>query len=409
MSWKRWFSRLHRSGANGSEMSWNEPGGGKGKDPWGGGNNNQGPPDLDEALKKFQENLSKMFGGKGGSNRGGSGGAPANPAFFLGIIGVGVALVLVWSAAYQVQQAERAVVLRTGKFYKIEDAGLKFKIPVIDEVFKVNVQAVRSMQLEASMLTADNNIVYIALQVQYQISDPKSYLLEVAQGEETLRHTTESALRNVVGGMTMDAVVIEQREIVANEVELLLQQNLNHFKTGININKVSLKDASPPQAVKTAFDDVIKAREDEIRLKNEAEAYSNSIIPVARGLAKRQLEEAEGYKQAVVANAEGEANRFERVLAEYQRAPEVTRKRLYMDAMQEVMENSSKVLVDVGKGDNFIYLPLDQLMNQRNVKVDQSAKAQTNEVLKEAGQSQGGDSGGADRLRQLRESRREVR
>ena len=412
MSWKRWFSKKHQQGAESSEMSWNEPGGGKGKDPWGGGgNNNQGPPDLDEAIKKFQENLSKMFGGKGGSGSGGgdNGSAP-NPKFFLGVIGLGVAIILIWSSAYQVQQAETAVVLRTGKFHKLEQAGLKFKFPVIDEVYKVNVQSVRSMNLDASMLTADSNIVDISLVVQYQVSDPKSYLLEVSQPEESLHHATESALRHVVGGMTMDAVVTEEREIVANDVQLLLQDTLNRFKTGILVSKVSMENSNPPQQVKAAFDDVNKAKEDEVRLKNEAEAYANSIVPVARGLAKRQFEEAEAYKQSVIARAEGEAQRFENLLAEYRRAPQVTRKRMYIETIEEVMSNTSKVMVDVEGGNNLLYLPLDQLMNQKQESdKDSDAKKQTGEVLREADHGNTNKASGSERLRQLRDLRREVR
>jgi membrane protease subunit HflK len=407
MFWKNWFKAKNA----GSEMSWNEPGNGKDKekDPWG-GNNNQGPPDLDEAFKKLQDGLSKMFGGKGkgGGGKGGSSG-PINPMPFVAIIVVVLVIALIWSSAYQVQQAEKAVVLRTGKFHSIEDAGLKFKFPIIDEVFKVNVQTVRSMNLDASMLTSDSNIVAISLTIQYQVSDPRSYLLEVSRPEESLHHATESALRHVVGGMTMDQVVTEQRQIVANDVKMLLQKTLNGFKTGILISEVSMQEANPPQQVKAAFDDVNKAKEDEVRLKNEAEAYSNSIVPVARGLAKRQFEEAEGYKQAVIARAEGEADRFDKLLTEYRRAPEVTRKRMYVETMQEVLSNTSKVMVDVEGGNNLLYLPLDKLMNQKDTgSVNSQAKQTTNEVLLEAGPNAIGQSR-LDRIRNDRDLRREQR
>ncbi len=404
MSWKNWF----RSKASGSEMSWNEPGGGKDKDPWG-GRNDQGPPDLDEAFKKLQDNLKKMFGGNGGGNNGRNGDSDFNPSMFVGIGAVVLAAVLVWSSAYQVQQAETAVVLRTGKFLKLEGPGLRFRIPVIDDVSKVNVQAVRSAKISAEMLTSDINIVDVTLVVQYQVSDPKSYLLEVAGAEEALKHATESAMRHVVGGMKLDSVITEQRELVASDVKTLLQDSLTRFKTGIVINQIAIEEAVAPQQVKAAFDDVNKAKEEEKRLKNEAEAYSNGIIPVARGLARRQLEEAEAYKQSVIARAEGEASRFEQLLREYQRAPEVTRKRMYLDVMEEVMTNSSKVLVDVEGGNNLLYLPLDKLMNQQDIiSKDSEAKKTTNEVLKEAQTtSTGSSSKGSDYLRQLRDQRRE--
>jgi membrane protease subunit HflK len=294
MFWKNWFGRKpSKVEQTGSEMSWDDPG--KNKDPWG-GRNNQGPPDLDEAFKKLQDNLSKMFGGKGKGNGGknSSTNEPVDPKPFIWIIFALLGIILLWTSAYQVQQAERAVVLRTGKFSSIEGPGLRFKLPILDEVYKVNVQTVRSMNLDASMLTSDSNIVDISLVVQYQVSDPKTYLLEVTKPEDALSHATESALRHVVGGMKMDAVVTEQRQIVANEVKMLLQETLNRFKTGVLVSEVSMQEANPPEEVKAAFDDVNKAKEDEERLKNEAEAYANSIVPVARGAASRQYEEAEG-------------------------------------------------------------------------------------------------------------------
>lgn len=392
-------------------MSWNEPGGNKGgggKDPWG-GRNNQGPPDLDEAFKKFMDQINKFLGGSGKGSKKTPGGPsePVNPMPFVAIIAIVLVLALIWSSAYQVQQAEKAVVLRTGKFHSIEEAGLKFKFPIIDEVFKVNVQAVRPMSLDASMLTSDNNIVTVSLMVQYQIADPRSYLLQVTQPEIALRHATESAMRQVVGGMNMDAVITEQRQIVASEVKRLLQDSMNRFQTGILLSEVSLQNANPPQAVKAAFDDVIKAREDETRLRNEAEAYSNGIIPVARGLATRQLEEAEGYKQAVIAQAEGEADRFTNLLKAYAKAPGVTRKRMYLETMEEVFANTSKVLVDVKGGNNLLYLPLDKMMGQDLRPVQMDAKKVTEEVLNEAKEAASNRS--ADRIKEQRDRRRELR
>lgn len=407
MFWKKRFTTKQAAEKNsGSEMSWDDPG--KDKDPWG-GRKNQGPPDLDEVFKKFQDNLSKMFGGKGkGSGGKDSSNEPINPKPFIFIIFGLLGIALIWSSAYSVQQAERAVVLRTGKFHSIEDAGLRFKLPIIDEVYKVDVQKVRSMSLDASMLTSDSNIVAMSLVVQYQVSDPKSYLLEVSRPEESLHHATESALRHVVGGMRMDAVVTEQRQIVASDVKSLLQETMNRFKTGIIISEVSMQEANPPQEVKSAFDDVNKAKEDEDRLKNEAEAYSNSIVPVARGLAKRQFEEAEGYKQSVIARAEGEADRFSKLLTEYRRAPEVTRKRMYIETMEEVLSNASKVMVDVKDGNNLLYLPLDKLMNQSASSSNPSATKQTSKETQQV-QPEESEQSHLDRIRQQRDQRREQR
>lgn len=395
-------------------MSWNEPGGNKGggKDPWG-GRNNQGPPDLDEVFKKVKGEFNKFFGGKGSKKgSGGSSSTPVNPMPFVAVIAIVLLIALIWTSSYQVQQAEKAVVLRTGKFHSIEDAGLKFKFPIIDEVFKVNVQAVRAMSLDASMLTADNNIVALSLVVQYQVADPKAYLLEVAQAEDGLHHATESALRHVVGGMNMDAVITEQRQFVASEVKRMLQESLNRFETGIIVSEVSIQDANPPQEVKAAFDDVNKAKEDEERLRNEAEAYANGIIPVARGLAKRQIEEAQGYKQSVIAEAEGEADRFSKLLAEYSRAPEVTRKRMYIETMEEVFSNTSKVLIDVEGGNNMIYLPLDRMMGQDLRPLGESAKKVVEEVVNESKANESKDAANArsaDRVQQLKDRRKEMR
>jgi len=396
----------------GSEMSWNDPGNGKDKDPWG-GRNDQGPPDLDEAFKKLQDNLSKLFGGKGKGSRGkGGSGNDFNPIpIILIVVLVGAILFLASSSLYQVEQAEEALVLRTGKFNKIEGPGLRMKLPIIDEVYKVNTQAVRSMRLGADMLTSDINIVSIALVVQYQVADPKSYLLQVAQAEESLKHATESALRHVVGGMILDNIILEQRELVASQVKALLQESLNRFETGLIISQVSIEEAVAPQAVRAAFDDVNKAKEEEKQLKNEAEAYANGIIPVARGLAKRQLEEAEGYKQSVIARAEGEAARFTNLLVEYEKAPIVTRKRMYLETMEEVLSNTSKVMIDVEGGNNMMYLPLDQLMKQReSASLGSTARQTANEMVQRAEKSLSNNNDSRiDRVRQQRDFRREQR
>ncbi len=335
-------------------MAWNEPGGGnnKPKDPWGGGD--QGPPDLDEALKKLQEKLGGIFGGGGGRSPGISG------AMFAVILVV-VAVIWVLAGFYQVDQQERAVVLRFGKFHETVQPGLAWNPAIIDEVTKVNTTKVRSKSFREIMLTQDENIVEVNLSVQYIIDDSEKFVLRVRDPERSLQHATQSALRHVVGGTDMDLVLTQGRAQIAIEVQQRLQDYLDIYETGIRVSKVNVDDSQPPSQVQAAFDDVIKAREDEERVKNEAQAYANGIIPEARGQAQRQFEEAGAYKEQVIANADGEADRFNKLLTEYNKAPEVTRERLYLDALQSVYANSNKVMVDVEGGNNVMYLPLDKM------------------------------------------------
>ena len=344
-------------------MAWNEPGGGdnKPKDPWGGGGGDQGPPDLDEALRKLQEKFSGFFGGSSG---GSGGGVPALSGALIGVIITGA--IVVWGAMgfYQVDQQERSVVLRFGKYYEIAQPGLKWNPPLIDEVITVNTTKVRSASLREIMLTQDENIVEVKLSVQYTIDDPAKFVLKVRDPEKSLQHATQSALRHVVGGTDMDSVLTSGRAKIGVEVVERMQEYLNLYETGILVSKVNVDESKPPSQVQGAFDDVIKAREDEERLKNEAQAYSNGIIPEARGAAQRQTEEAAAYKAEVVANAQGEAYRFNKLLEEYSKAPEVTRERLYLDAVQEVYGNTNKVMVDVEGGNNMLYIPLDKLAEQ---------------------------------------------
>jgi membrane protease subunit HflK len=348
-------------------MSWNEPGGGnnKPKDPWGGGGGggDQGPPDLDEALKKLQEKFSGLFGGgKGGS--GGGGGVPALSGALIGAIVAGA--VVIWSVMgfYQVDQQERSVVLRFGKYYETAQPGLQWNPPLIDQVITVNTTKVRSASLREIMLTQDENIVEVKLSVQYTIDDPAKFVLKVREPERSLQHATQSALRHVVGGTDMNSVLTSGRAKIAVDVTSRLQEYLDMYDTGIRVSKVNVDESKPPTQVQGAFDDVIKAREDEERVKNEAQAYANGIIPEARGAAKRQIEEATAYKAEVVANAQGEADRFNKLLAEYNKAPQVTRERLYLDAIQEVYSNTNKVMVDVESGNNMLYIPLDKMTSQ---------------------------------------------
>ena len=343
-------------------MSWNEPGGGNNRprDPWGG--NDQGPPDLDEALKKLQQRISGLFGGRGsgGSSAGGSSGGGLSGAL-LGVLIAGVVTVWALMGFYQLDEQERAIVLRFGEYNGTMQPGLQWNPPLIDEVIKVNTTKIRAVQVREVMLTQDENIVEVTMSLQYFIEDPEKFILEVRDPEVSLQHAAQSALRHVVGDSTMDLVLTEGRAALAIDVRERLQGYLDMYDTGIRVNKINIDESKPPAQVQGAFDDVIKAREDEERVKNEAQSYANGIVPEARGRAQRALEEANAYRQQVTAQAEGEASRFSQLLIEYAKSPKVTRERLYLDAMQGVMANTNKVLVDVEGGNNMMYLPLDKL------------------------------------------------
>ena len=335
-------------------MSWNEPGGGnRQRDPWGG--KDQGPPDLDEALKKLQDQLNGLFGGRSG------GGSSKGAGSLIGI--VAVIAVTVWGlmGLTQIGEQERAVVLRLGEYNRTAQPGLFWYPRGIDTISRVNITQVRSAQFRETMLTQDENIVDVSMSVQYVIDDPKNFVLEVRDPERSLQHAAQSALRHVVGDSSMGLVLTEGRAAIAVQVRERLQQYLVNYTTGINVQKVNIDDASPPSQVQEAFDDVIKAREDEERVKNEAESYANGIVPEARGRAQRMKEEAEAYRQQVIAKATGEAQRFDQLLNEYEKAPAVTRERLYIDALESVLSNTNKVMVDVEGGNNVMYLPLDKL------------------------------------------------
>ncbi len=356
-------------------MAWNEPGGGD-KDPWGGGSRNeQGPPDLDEVFKKFQDKLNKMFGGKGGGA--GGAGSGAGGSFGIGLILLAVLALWGFSGFYIIDPAERGVVMRFGQYTTTTTPGPHWHLPVpIERVEKVNVDNIRvaeigfrsggrqgggSVEAESLMLTQDENIVSIELVVQYKVKDARDYLFKVRDPDATLRQATESALREIIGKSKMDFVITEGRGEVASRAEVLIQEILDRYNTGLQLTSVNMQDLQPPEQVQAAFADVVKAREDEQRLKNEAEAYSNDIIPKARGASARQMEEANAYRDQVIAQAEGESSRFEKVLREYSKAPRVTRERLYIEAMEKVLANSGKVMVDVKGGNNLLYLPLDKL------------------------------------------------
>jgi membrane protease subunit HflK len=362
-------------------MAWNEPGGdgNKGRDPWGG--NDQGPPDLDEALKKLQEKLGGLFGGgRGGAGRGSG---PALSGSLIGVIAAGALLVWALLGFYQIDEQERAVVLRFGKYQDTVTPGLQWNPPLIDEVFKVNVTRVRAQSFREIMLTKDENIVEVKLSVQYLIDDPQKFVLQVRDPEVSLQHATQSALRHVVGDSRMDLVLTEGRADIAIQVKDRVQRYIDSYDTGIRLSTVNVDDAQPPSQVQAAFDDVIKAREDEERVKNEAQAYANGIIPEARGRAQRQLEEANAYKEQVIANAQGEADRFNKLLAEYRKAPEVTRERLYLDAVQGVFANTNKVMIDVEGGNNMMYLPLDKIVDQSSRRSSAPAMTLDGNTLRE--------------------------
>ena len=340
-------------------MSWNEPGGGNNgpRDPWGGGN--QGPPDLDEAFKKLQQQFASLFGGGkrgGGPAKGGLSGA------LMGVIFGGILMVWGLMGFYQLDEQERAVVLRFGKYHATLTPGLQWNPPLIDEVIKVNTTKVRVAGLREVMLTKDENIVEVSMSVQYVIDDPRDFVLQVRDPEVSLQHAAQSALRHVVGDTTMDLVLTEGRAAIGFEVRDLLQQYLSDYTTGIQVSKINIDESKPPAQVQGAFDDVIKAREDEERVKNEAQSYANGIVPEARGGAQRVLEESNAYRDQVIAQADGEAQCFNQLLAEYRKAPEVTRERLYIDSMQSVFANTNKVMVDVDGGNNVLYLPLDKMV-----------------------------------------------
>lgn len=341
-------------------MAWNEPGG-KNNDPWGGGGKrgNDGPPDLDEVLKNLQKKLSSLFGGKGS---GGSGGSSAgfNSSMLL-VVALVAAIIYGGFGFYQVDEQEQAVVLRFGTKHGIKGSGLQWNFPLVDTVFIERVTSVREWNSVEQMLTEDLNIVGIKLSVQYTVADIEKFVLEVRDPENSLQQAANSALRHVVGSMTMDAVLTTGRAELATNVQTRLQEYLNSYDTGIRLETVNVEESNPPRQVQQAFDDVIEAREDEERFKNEAQAKVNQILPQAEAQARRIIEEATAYKGKVIAEAEGEAQRFEYLLDEYKKSPDVTRQRLYLDAVQEVMANSSKIMVDVEGGNNMMYLPLDKL------------------------------------------------
>ncbi|MFO7541864.1 MAG: FtsH protease activity modulator HflK [Thiobacillus sp.] len=354
-------------------MAWNDP-------QWGNKDNRgkDGPPDLDEVWRRVNQRLNGLFGGKGGGDGSGgegfsSGGLPGGGNLIGILVGV-LALVWVASGFYIVDTGQRGVVLRFGQYLETTEPGPRWHLPwPIESREMVNVDQVRTVEIgyrntvkskvlkESLMLTDDENIIDLQFAVQYILKDPKDFLFVNRAPEDSVLQVAETAMREIVGKNKMDFVLYEGRADIAARAKVLMQEILDRYKTGISISQVTLQNIQPPEQVQAAFDDAVKAGQDRERLKNEAEAYFNDVVPRARGLASRLKEEAEGYRLAVIANAEGEASRFSQVFSEYQKAPQVTRQRIYLDTMQTVMNNTSKVLVDQKGGNSLLYLPLDKL------------------------------------------------
>jgi len=359
-------------------MPWNRPGGDK--DPWG-GRGEQGPPDLDEIVR----NVQRRFGGLFGGGRGGGGDS-------VGRFGVGIFLLLafvLWmlSGFYIVREGEAAVVLQFGRYDRTTSAGLRWRWPTPIESDEIlNVKNVNTVEVgyrtservrqrnpvpkEALMLTQDENIIDIQFAVQYRISVPEDFLFHVSEpAEAVVRSATESAVREVVGRNQLDFIFTVGRAEIVQSTKSLLQDILDRYRTGIQIVTLEMQDAQAPTEVKEAFDDAVKAREDQVRLKNEAEAYAKDVVPRARGRAAALVQDAEAYKAEVIARAEGETQRFIDILQEYQKAPAVTRERMYLESMEQVLGSSTKILIDQKGGNNVFYLPLDRMLGDRGVRV----------------------------------------
>ena len=362
-------------------MSLNDPNWGRGgsRGPQGPGGGNQGPPDLDELWRNFNRRLSELFGRR---RRGGGDEPPTPPSSwrFGGGAGVLLALVLaVWLASgfYIVVEGQRGVVLTFGRFSQETGPGLRWRLPwPIQSNEIVNLQQVRTLEIgyrnnvrtkvlkESLMLTDDENIVDLQFAVQYVVTDATKYIFNVRRPDESAMQIAETAMREVIGKNRMDAILYETQVDIANKTRDLMQVIHDRYGTGIQISAVTVQNAQPPEQVQAAFDDAVKAGQDRERQKNEGQAYANDVIPRSRGAASRLLQEAEGYKQRVIANAEGEASRFKQVLAEYAKAPAVTRERIYIETMQQILASTSKVMMDFRGSGNLLYLPLDKLMQQ---------------------------------------------
>ncbi|WP_432455940.1 MULTISPECIES: FtsH protease activity modulator HflK [unclassified Agarivorans] len=349
-------------------MAWNEPGnkGSGDRDPWGNNNKkgNQGPPDLDEVITKLTRKFGGIFGGGNKKPSIGSGGVSG-----FGIAVVLVILGIIWVASgfYTIAEAERGVKLTFGKYDNEAgpvQPGLNWKATFVQEVLPVDVETIRSLPASGFMLTEDENVVRVEMDVQYRVVEPKNYLFSVTSPDDSLAQATDSALRYVIGHTTMDDILTTGREVVRSETWALLDKIIEPYKLGIQVVDVNFLPARPPEEVKDAFDDAISAQEDEQRFIREAEAYQREIEPRARGRVQRIEQEAQGYQEQIVLRAQGEVARFEQLLPEYEAAPDVTRHRLYLETMEQVYAKSNKVLIDGSNNNNMLYLPIDKLMEQ---------------------------------------------
>ncbi|MCU7877237.1 MAG: FtsH protease activity modulator HflK [Candidatus Thiodiazotropha sp. (ex Lucinoma borealis)] len=344
-------------------MAWNEPGG-NGKDPWSGKGGDQGPPDLDEVVKKLQDKFGGIFGGGKPSRGDGSIGGSSGPGSkSIGVI-IAIALV-VWLASgiYIIEPAERGVILRFGAYSETTQPGPHWHIPFpIEKVIPVNVDQITSFRHKATMLTRDENIVDVEFTIQSRIQDAADYLFQDRDPNKTMRDATETAVREIIGKSDLDFILTQGRGAIADRIKSGAQGLIDTYKAGLIITSVNMQPAKPPEQVKSAFDDAIKAREDKEKLENQAEAYANEVVPQARGEAARRTADANAYRDRVIAEAEGDASRFLAVLKEYQLAPEVTRERLYLDAIESMLAQSSKVMLDTQEGNSLMYLPLDKLI-----------------------------------------------
>lgn len=361
-------------------------------DPQWGNKNDGGPPDLEELLRNLNRKLAAFLGNKNGGPTGPGNVPPSAPRNFGGGIGLIVVIVLLlWMASgfYIVDASQRGVVLRFGKYVEATQPGPRWHLPFpIETVEIVNLSQVRTVEVgyrdnvknkilqESLMLTDDENIIDIQFAVQYFLKDPAAYLFNNRNPDENVRQAAETAIREVVGKSKMDFVLYEGREQVAADTTKLMQDILDRYKSGIVISKLTMQNAQPPEQVQAAFDDAVKAGQDRERQKNEGQAYANDVVPRAKGAAARLMEEAQGYKQSVIANAEGDASRFKQILTEYNKAPKVTRERMYIDMMQQILTNTTKVMVDQKGNNSLLYLPLDKLIQSTNPGSPLSALAQ---------------------------------
>ena len=379
-------------------MAWNQPGNnGQDRDPWGssnnqggnsGGNGNkggreQGPPDLDDIFRKLSKKLGGLGGGKGGQGSGSSSQGPRGPmgGRIVGI--VAAAAVIIWAASgfYTIKEAERGVVTRFGKFSHLVEPGLNWKPTFIDNVQAVNVESVRELAASGVMLTSDENVVRVEMNVQYRVTDPERYLFSVASADDSLRQATDSALRGVIGKYTMDRILTEGRTVIRSDTQRELEETIRPYNMGITLLDVNFQAARPPEEVKAAFDDAIAARENEQQYIREAEAYTNEVQPRANGQAQRILEEARAYKTQTVLEAQGEVARFAKILPEYKAAPEITRERLYIESMEKVLSHTRKVLVN-DKGGNLMVLPLDQMLKGAGAPAAKSGSSSASDLLR---------------------------